>query len=162
MGDDDESKDVTEDRRKLRKQYRDLDESIIKSSCTLSAIPSAEFIDCHETINNLFKKVDNVRELGIDAKALTKLGILLSRCVLHYFNNSVLHNWSQRTAADAVESQAVKLGDISSSFNFKNFSRELRAKFALHDDLAQDSATFDWAELGANVGALFRAAPKFK
>lgn len=61
--DDDETANQGE-RRALRKEYRELKDLVDNDSNALAAIPSQEYSNCHNTINDLFGQVSNVRELG--------------------------------------------------------------------------------------------------
>ena len=66
-----EEEDLTqsqEERRKLRKEYRELKDVLVHNSYSLASVPSVEFSNCHNTINSLFHKVGNIREIAIDAE----------------------------------------------------------------------------------------------
>ena len=90
-----------QDRRELRKQYRNLQDIIHNKTDDISgSVKGTAFDELHGAVNELFQNVNHVRELGIDADALTAM-------------------------ARGLKGQASKLGDISSSFNAQTFSRWL-------------------------------------
>jgi hypothetical protein len=119
-------------RRVLRKKYRDLKDHIRVDSTVISSVSSVEFRDYHKQINQLFEVTENVRELGIDADALTDL-------------------------ARAVKGQAIKLSDISTSFNFRYLAYRLTAKYSR----PEIGYPFDWESLGRHVGGIFISVPPY-
>ena len=72
-----EDEEEANNRRSLRQSYRDLKEQIQNSAQGIVLVSSKEFERHHSAINELFEKVDNVRELAIDAEALTGLAKVL-------------------------------------------------------------------------------------
>jgi hypothetical protein len=63
-----------EHRRDLRRKYRELREELADSADALGSVQEAEtFAEKHVKINTLFKSVNNIRELGIDADTLNDL-----------------------------------------------------------------------------------------
>jgi hypothetical protein len=121
-------------RRDLRRKYRELREELADSADALGSVQEAEtFAEKHVKINTLFKSVNNIRELGIDADTLNDL-------------------------SKGVRSQASKLSDISASFNFRLFAESITTKYT-----SEDTGDYiSWAKLGRDCGGLFSASPLFR
>jgi hypothetical protein len=119
-------------RRNVRKNYRELNDAIHDNRASLSDVRSEEFQQFHAQANEYFAEVNNVREVVIDSKTVLEL-------------------------AKGLRSQAFKMGDIASSFNFPTFSTKLQERFS-------DKTTneFSWTQLGHSVGALFASAPLYR
>ena len=79
----------------------------------------------------LFDQVSNVREQMVDADALQKLVFV-------------------------AKTQATKLGDISTSFDFKNFASHL-----IHDNKLESGA-FDWLQCAQMYGPVMASAPSWR
>ena len=91
--------------------------------------------------NELFSKVENIRELAIDATSVSGL-------------------------AQALNNQAIKLSDMSSSFDFKTFALAMKRKFPRDGDEegghSSRSRGVDWARIGEEVGVFFTPVPKWR
>jgi hypothetical protein len=148
-----------ENRRALRKRYRDLKEDLQEHSdllglvysvvrfllceaalhskcefhCVVRDIKTDTFEEKHTNINELFAFVDNVRELGIDADTLKNL-------------------------SEGLKKQANSLSDMSSNFNFRSFAESIKASFSNEED----EGFVSWSKLGRDCGGLFSMAPSFR
>ena len=157
-----------EERRALRKDYRELKDLVEHDSYALAAIPSEEYTTCHDTINVLFQQVDNIREIGMNRipKLFRFLEFRLLFVVLYLYIILGIDVATLSHLALAVKKQAHKLGDTSSSYNFATFAHHLRNRYSL--DSAEDSRfisvqnyqPFDWSKLGIDIGHLFISPPQ--
>lgn len=118
------------ERRKLRKEQRELHDTLLENREKISEVGSSLFTDLREQNNQLFKKAKHAREQFNDALNLKEI-------------------------AKAATSQVLNLDDMSRRYDFESWADAVKHKYENPED-----HIFSWTSFGMDCGTLFLSAPK--
>lgn len=121
-----------ENRRELRRRYRNVRDEIRNYSSELVDPSSNKFYEIHNLVDDLFGDVKKAREISIDA------------CALH-------------DLAKGLNTQARNMSEKSSQLDYKHFSIALRGRYT-----SNHLNDFDWSSLGKHVKCFFASPPSIK
>jgi len=133
-----------------------------KATLEINPLEEEEVIEARRIIRRHYRKVDEKIDPNTVYEQLNEL-----RAETNDLHEQVVH--ARELDGDVriyhrfgkgVKAQAIKLGDISSSFNVKAFTNSLASRKFNTDGSGEGN--FDWASLGRQIGSMFLAVPPWR